>query len=70
MCVALCAVFAALVALCFRGVASPVHAEEAPVAPVPIQINGDTAKVAVTLYTDEDHLNKLNGPVTSTSHFY
>ena len=39
-------------------------------APAPIQINGDTAKVAVTLYTDEDHLNKLNGPVTSTSHFY
>ena len=70
ICVALCAVFAALVALCFRGVASPVHAEEAPEAPVPIQINGDTAKVAVTLYTDEDHLNKLNGPVTSTSHFY
>lgn len=70
ICVALCAVFAALVALCFRGVASPVHAEEAPVAPAPIQINGDTAKVAVTLYTDEDHLNKLNGPVTSTSHFY
>lgn len=70
ICVALCAVFAALVALCFRGVASPVHAEEAPVAPAPIQINGDTAKVAVTLYTDEDHLNKLNGPVTSASHFY
>lgn len=70
ICVALCAVFAALVALCFRGVASPVHAEEAPEAPAPIQINGDTAKVAVTLYTDEDHLNKLNGPVTSTSHFY
>lgn len=37
---------------------------------MPIQINGDTAKVAVTLYTDEDHLNKLNGPVTFTSHFY
>lgn len=70
ICVALCAVFAALVALCFRGVASPVHAEEAPEASAPIQINGDTAKVAVTLYTDEDHLNKLNGPVTSTSHFY
>lgn len=70
ICVALCAVFAALVALCFRGVASPVHAEEAPEAPAPIQINQDTAKVTVTLYTDEGHLNKLNGPVTSTSQFY
>ena len=70
ICVALCAVFAALVSLCFRGVASPVHAEEAPEAPAPIQINQDTAKVTVTLYTDEGHLNKLNGPVTSTSQFY
>lgn len=70
ICVALCAVFAALLALCFRGVASPVHAEEAPEAPAPIQINQDTAKVTVTLYTDEGHLNKLNGPVTSTSQFY
>ncbi|WP_418826565.1 Spy0128 family protein [Paratractidigestivibacter sp.] len=70
LCVALCAVFAALVALCFRGVAFPVHAEEAPEAPAPIQINQDTAKVTVTLYTDEGHLNKLNGPVTSISQFY
>lgn len=70
ICVALCAVFAALVALCFRGVASPVHAEEAPEASAPIQINGDTATVTVKLYTDENHLNELNGPVTSTSHFY
>lgn len=70
ICVALCAVFAALLAFCFRGVASPVHAEEAPEAPAPIQINQDTAKVTVTLYTDEGHLNKLNGPVTSTSQFY
>lgn len=70
ICVALCAVFAALAAFCFWGVASPVHAEEAPEASVPIQINQDTAKVTVSLYTDEDHLNKLYGPVTSTSHFY
>lgn len=70
ICVALCAVFAALVALCFRGVASPVHAEEAPEAPASIQINGDTATVTVNLYTDEYHLNELNGPVTSTSRFY
>lgn len=70
ICVALCAVFAALAAFCFWGVASPVHAEEAPEASVPIRINQDTAKVTVSLYTDEDHLNKLNGPVTSTSHFY
>ena len=47
-----------------------MHAEEAPEAPAPIQINQDTAKVTVTLYTDEGHLNKLNGPVTSTSQFY
>lgn len=70
ICVALCAVFAALAAFCFWGVASPVHAEEAPEASAPIQINGDTATVTVKLYTDENHLNELNGPVTSTSHFY
>ena len=69
MCVALCAVFAALVALCFRGVASPVHAEEAPETPTPIQINGDTADVTVDLYADENHTQVL-GPMTSTSHFY
>lgn len=69
ICVALCAVFAALAAFCFWGVASPVHAEEAPEASVPIQINGDTADVTVDLYADENHTQVL-GPMTSTSHFY
>lgn len=70
ICVALCAAFAALAAFCFWGAASPVHAEETPEALAPIQINQDTAKVTVKLYTDEHHLNELNGPVTSASHFY
>ena len=66
----LCVLLAVSAVFCLRNVASPVHAEEAPEAPAPIQINQDTAKVTVTLYTDEGHLNKLNGPVTSTSQFY
>ena len=70
ICVALCAVFAALAAFCFWGVASPVHAEEAPEASVPIQINGDTAKVTVNLYADENHTQPLGEPMTSTSRFY
>ena len=70
ICVALCAVFAALAAFCFWGAASPVHAEETPEALTPIQINQDTAKVTVKLYTDELHSNELNGPVTSATHFY
>lgn len=69
ICVALCAVFAALAAFCFWGVASPVHAEETPEASVPIQIDGDTADVTVDLYADENHTQVL-GPMTSTSHFY
>lgn len=38
--------------------------------PTPIVINGDTAKVDVKLYTDKNHTQELNGPVTSASHFY
>ena len=66
----LCAVLAVIAALCLRGIASPVHAEEAPEMPTPIQINGDTAKVTINLYTDENHTQPLDGPTTSTSRFY
>ena len=66
----LCAVLAVIAALCLRGIASPVHAEEAPETPTPIQINGDTANVTVDLYTDENHTQPLDGPTTSTSYFY
>lgn len=66
----LCAVLAVIAALCLRGIASPVHAEEAPETPTPIQINGDTANVTVYLYTDENHTQPLDGPMTSTSNFY
>ena len=66
----LCAVLAVIAALCLRGIVSPVHAEEAPETPTPIQIDGDTANVTVTLYTDENHANELNGAVTSTAHLY
>lgn len=66
----LCAVLAVIAALCLRGIASPVHAEEAPETPTPIQIDGDTANVTVNLYTDENHTQPLDGPTTSTSNFY
>ena len=65
----LCAVLAVIAALCLRGIASPVHAEEAPETPSPIQITEETANVTVNLYADEDHTQAL-GPTTSTSHFY
>ena len=65
----LCAVLTVVAALCLRGIASPVHAEEVPETPTPIQINGDTADVTVDLYADENHTQVL-GPMTSTSHFY
>ena len=66
----LCAVLAVIAALCLRGIASPVHAEEAPETPSPIQIDGDTAKVTVNLYADENHTQPLGEPMTSTSRFY
>ena len=65
----LCAVLTVVAALCLRGIASPVHAEEAPETPSPIQITEETANVTVNLYADEDHTQAL-GPTTSTSHFY
>ena len=66
----LCAVLTVIAALCLRGIASPVHAEEAPETPTPIQIDGDTAKVTVNLYVDENHTQPLGEPTTSTSRFY
>ena len=66
----LCAVLAVIAALCLRGIASPVHAEEAPETPTPIQIDGDTANVTVKLYADENHTQPLGEPTTSTSRFY
>ena len=66
----LCAVLAVIAALCLRGIASPVHAEEAPETSTPIQIDGDTAKVTVNLYVDENHTQPLGKPTTSTSRFY
>ncbi len=66
----LCAVLAVIAALCLRGIASPVHAEEAPETPTPIQIDGDTAKVTVNLYADENHTQPLGEPTTSISRFY
>ena len=66
----LCAVLAVIAALCLRGIASPVHAEEAPETPTPIQIDGDTAKVTVNLYADENHTQPLGEPTTSTLRFY
>ena len=36
----------------------------------PLLINGDTADITFKLFTDEDHTQVLDGPVTSTSRFY
>ncbi len=63
-------VLAALLAFCFCAAASPVHAEETLESSSPILINKDTASVDVKLYTDENHAQPLDGPVTSTSRFY
>ena len=49
--------------------AAPVRAEDAA-TPEPIVIDGNTAKVDVKLYTDENHTQELNGSVASASHFY
>ena len=67
---ALCAALAVFVAFCFCVVAPPVHAEGASESPVSIPINEDTANVTVNLFTDENHTQPLNGPVTSTAHLY
>ena len=65
---ALVFILISLTAAVFHG-AAPVRAEDAT-TPTPIEINGDTAKVEVKLYTDEYHTQELNGAVTSTSKLY
>ncbi len=49
--------------------AAPVRAEDAT-TPAPIVIDGTTANVTVELFTDENHTQKLDGAVTSTTKLY
>lgn len=66
---ALIFILISLTAAVFHGVA-PVRAEDAT-TPTPIEINGDTAKVEVKLYTDENRKVPLgNTPVLSTDTLY
>lgn len=66
---ALVFILISLTAAVFRG-AAPVRAEDAT-TPTPIEINGDTAKVEVKLYTDENRKVLLgNTPVLSTDTLY
>ena len=65
---ALIIVLISLTAAVIHG-AAPVRAEDAA-TPEPIVIDGNTAKVDVKLYTDENHTQELNGSVASASHFY
>lgn len=67
---ALVFILISLTAAVFHG-AAPVRAEDAT-TPTPIVINGDTAKVEVKLYTDENCKVPLlgNTAVTSTSKLY
>lgn len=62
---ALIFILISLAAAVFHG-AAPVRAEDAT-TPTPIVIDGNTAKVDVKLFTDENHTQDLNGAVTSTS---
>ena len=65
---ALIFILISLTAAVFHG-AAPVRAEDAA-TPAPIAINGDTAEVKVELFTDENHTQKLDSAVTSTSKLY
>ena len=65
---ALIFILISLTAAVFHG-AAPVRAEDVT-TPTPIVIDGDTATVDVELYTDENHTQKLDGAVTSTSKLY
>ena len=65
---ALIFILISLAAAVFHG-AAPVRAEDAT-TPTPIVIDGNTAKVDVKLFTDENHTQDLNGAVTSTSKLY
>ena len=65
---ALIFILISLTAAVFHG-AAPVRAEDVT-TPAPIVIDEKTAAVEVKLYTDKNHTQELNGPVTSASHFY
>ena len=66
---ALIFILISLTAAVFHG-AAPVRAEDVTTTPTPIAINGDTAEVKVELFTDENHTQKLDSAVTSTSKLY
>lgn len=57
-----------LTAAVFHG-AAPVRADDVT-TPTPIVIDETTAAVTVELYTDENHTQELEDPVTSTSKLY
>lgn len=65
---ALIFILISLTAAVFHG-AAPVRAEDVT-TPTPIVIDEKTATVDVELYTDENHTQKLDGAVTSTSKLY
>lgn len=65
---ALIFILISLTAAVFHG-AAPVRAEDAT-TPDPIEINGNTADVTVELFTDENHTQKLDSAVKSTSTLY
>lgn len=65
---ALIFILISLTAAVFHG-AAPVRAEDAT-TPAPIVIDENTADVTVKLYTDENHTQKLDGAVTSTTKLY
>ncbi len=65
---ALIFILISLTAAVFHG-AAPVRAEDAT-TPDPIVIDGTTADVTVGLYTDENHTQKLDDAVTSTTKLY
>lgn len=65
---ALIFILISLTAAVFHG-AAPVRAEDVT-TPTPIVIDDKTADVTVGLYTDENHTQELEDPVTSTSKLY
>lgn len=65
---ALIFILISLTAAVFHG-AAPVRAEDVT-TPDPIVIDGETATVDVKLFTDENHTQKLDSAVTSTSKLY
>lgn len=65
---ALIFILISLTAAVFHG-AAPVRAEDVT-TPEPIVIDGTTATVDVKLFTDENHTQKLDGAVASTTKLY